>query len=535
MSQPPMLQVAQVSKRYPGVLALDRVDLEVGAGEVHALVGENGAGKSTLVRILGGVHPGDDGEITLGGQPYAPASPQDGLRAGVRIVHQELSSLPNLTVAENLFLDALPRRGPAMDFRRLNRAARDLLDRVGLDIAPRTRMEHLSLAQTQLVEIARALAGEARLIIFDEPTATLTVREKDRLHSLIRELRAGGAAIIYISHHLDEVFDVCDRATVLRNGRNVGTRAVAGLTTPELVRMMVGQDLAGDHPFPADVVPGEPLLEVRDLDVRALGSAVSFQVGRGEILGLAGLVGAGRTETVRALFGADRSRSGAIRVNDRDVRVKTPRDAIRAGISLATEDRKAQGLILEMGCDVNISLASLDRVTRYGLLRRRLEQAETTAVARQMRVKVGSIGTPAGSLSGGNQQKVVLARWLYRDSDLLIVDEPTRGIDVGARHEIYGLLAELARRGKGIVMISSDLPELMGMCHRILVYSRGRIVADLPRDQFDQERILTHAYSGFLAAAAAPAGPGADGGAAAAGAGGPGAAVGEVLKEDDDV
>ncbi len=498
MAERVMLRVDNVTKRYPGVVALDDVSLDVRAGEVLALVGENGAGKSTLVRILGGVHPPDRGALTLDGAPYAPGSPQDALRAGVRVVHQELSALPNLTVAENLFLDGLPSRGGVVRRRELNRAAKEMLERVGLDVQPSTKMDRLSLAQTQLVEIARALSSEAKLVIFDEPTATLTTPEKRRLLELVREIRGRDVAVIYISHHLDEVFDVCDRTTVLRNGRAVGTREVKELTTGELVRMMVGQELAEGHPFPDDVVPGEVILDVDDLNVAASRARVSFSVRAGEIVGMAGLVGAGRTEAVRTLFGADRPSGGTVSMRGEPLTIRSPRDAIRSGISLATEDRKQQGLILEMGCDVNISIANLEQVTRSGLLRRRIEREKTTVVAKQMRVKVGSIGTPVGTLSGGNQQKVVLGRWLFKDTDVLVVDEPTRGIDVGARAEIYGLLAGLARRGKAVIMVSSDLTELMGMCHRILVFSRGNIVADVPRAEFDQESILTHAYSAYL-------------------------------------
>ncbi|SDU79024.1 sugar ABC transporter ATP-binding protein [Jiangella alkaliphila] len=494
----PRLRVEGATKRYPGVVALDGVELEVQAGEVHALVGENGAGKSTLVRILGGVHPADDGSLLLDGEPYAPQSPQDALSAGIRVVHQELATLPNLTVAENLFLDQMPRRAGVVRYGELNAAARRVLETVALDVAPQTRMERLSLAQKQLVEIARALATEARLVIFDEPTATLTIPEKRRLLSIIRDLRAGGVAVIYISHHLDEVFEVCDRATVLRNGRSVGTRRIDELSTELLVRMMVGKELADDHPFPDDVAPGPIVLEVDGLTAPAVAHDVSFTVREGEIVGLAGLVGAGRTEAVRTIFGADRARAGTVRVRGRVVPARHPRGAVRAGISLAPEDRKEQGLVLEMGCDVNISLASLPKVSRYGLLRRRDERRETAEAARRMNVKVGDIGTPAGTLSGGNQQKVVLGRWLYRESDVLIVDEPTRGIDVGARHEIYRLLADLARAGKAIVIVSSDLNELMGMSHRILVFSRGRIAADVDRVDFDQERILAAAYSAYL-------------------------------------
>ncbi len=492
------LRVNGVTKEYPGVTALDGVDLEVGAGEVHALVGENGAGKSTLVRILGGVHPPDQGSMTLMDRAYAPARPEEALHRGVRVVHQELSALPNLTVAENLFLNRLPSRRGWVNYRGLNERAARLLSRVGLTLPPNTRMERLSIAQTQLVEIARVLSGNPALVIFDEPTATLTAPERDRLFELVRGLRDLGSAIIYISHHLEEIFKVCDRATVLRNGQHVDTQSVDQLSTNVLVRMMVGRELADDHPFPSDIRTGGAVLEVDRLGVRTLGKEISFAAHQGEILGVAGLVGAGRTETMRSLFGADPHDGGTVKVNGRAVRIRKPKDAVRAGISFATEDRKAQGLVLPMGSDVNISLATLRKVSRRGLLRRQSERTQTAEMARQMRVKVPSVRTAVGTLSGGNQQKVVLSRWLFRDSDVLIVDEPTRGIDVGARHEIYSLLAELARRGKAIVMVSSDLKELMGMCHRLLVFSRGDLVADIPRNEFDHEHILTLAYSRFV-------------------------------------
>ncbi|TDE08618.1 sugar ABC transporter ATP-binding protein [Jiangella asiatica] len=494
----PLLAVEGVTKVFPGVTALDGVGFEVRPGEVHALVGENGAGKSTLVRVLGGVHGPDLGTMTLDGAPYAPQDPAEALAAGVRIVHQELSVLPNLTVAENLFLERLPRRFGVVDFRQANRDATDLLARVGLDVSPRTRMGELSVAQTQLVEIARALAARARLLVLDEPTATLTAHETRRLFEIVRDLRSMGTAVVYISHHLDEIFQVCDRVTVLRNGRHVGTHPVGDLTSADLVRLMVGREFADDHPFPGDVTPGEVVLAVDGLGVRGLDATVSFDVRAGEIVGVAGLVGAGRTETMRALFGADRADGGTVTVGGRRVTIRRPRDAVRAGISFATEDRKAQGLILPMGGDVNITLAALRKVTRGGLLRRDAERAQAAAMASRMRVKAPDITTAVGTLSGGNQQKVVLARWLYRDARVLIMDEPTRGIDVGARHEIYAIVAELARQGRAIVMVSSDLPELIGMCHRILVFSRGRVVGDVPRAEFDHERLLSLAYSGFL-------------------------------------
>jgi ribose transport system ATP-binding protein len=505
-AEPVRLEVVDAVKEFPGVRALDRAQLRLRAGEVHALVGENGAGKSSLIKALAGVHQLDTGQMTLEGVEYRPTSPHEALASGVRVVHQELSTLSELTVAENLFFEHLPRRRGLVDYRRLNARAEQVLATVGLDVSPRRRIGTLSIAQTQLVEIGRAVSADARVIIFDEPTASLTAPERDRLFEIIAQLRGRGTSVLYISHHLEEIFDICETATVLRNGRTIATRPVAELTSGALVTLMVGRELAGDYPFPTQVSVGKPSLQVQDLAVPG-GGTVSFTAHAGEILGVAGLIGAGRTETMRAVFGADRHRSGQVLVDGRPVRIRRPRDAVRAGISLATEDRKNQGLILPMGVDVNISIAALKRVTRLGFLRRSSERQQTRQVAERMRVKTPSLGTPVRNLSGGNQQKVVLARWLFRDTLVLIVDEPTRGIDVGARYEVYELLAELAGRGVAIVMVSSDLKELIGMCHRILVFSRGTIAGDLRRDDFDEERILGLAYSGYVRDQAADTDP----------------------------
>ncbi len=493
------LVASALTKRYPGVLALDGVDLDVRFGEVHALVGENGAGKSTFVRVLEGVHPPDSGTMTLAGEPFAPASPQDSLTAGIRVVHQELSTMPTLSVAENLFLERLPNTAGWVRRGELKKRAKDALSRVGLHVDPSRTMETLSLAQSQLVEIARALAADARIVVFDEPTTALTQPERDRLLDLIRGLRDQGLAVIYISHNLEEVFALADRTTVLRNGKAVGTRETSEFTTASLVRMMIGRELDTDQVFPDDVIPGAQVLEVSHLSV-ADGTVrdVSFALHKGEILGLSGLVGAGRTETVRALFGADPKKTGDITVNGRPLHCAHPRDAIHAGISLATEDRKNQGLLLTLGCDINISLASIDKVSSNGLMRKKEEKSLARQMIERMGVKAHSPGTAVGTLSGGNQQKVVLGRWILRGSDILIVDEPTRGIDVGARHEIYRHLADLAREGKSLIVVSSDLTELLQLCHRILVFSRGKIAADLDRTEFDQEKILTAAYSEYM-------------------------------------
>ncbi|MEH0935396.1 sugar ABC transporter ATP-binding protein [Micromonospora psammae] len=493
----PLLSATGLTMRYPGVTALDGVDLDVRAGEVHVLIGENGAGKSTLVRCLSGIDRPDAGTMVFDGAPYAPAGPAEALRAGIQVVHQELSMLPYLSVAENLFLQRLPRRFGLVDRRTLERRSRALLERVGLDLSPRVRVERLGIAQMQLVEIARSLSADCRLLVMDEPTATLTPREVSRLFDILRQLTAQGVAVVYISHHLDEIFDIGDRVTVLRNGRHVATRELAGLTPADLVRLMVGRDLAHEYPpvLPRDV--GDELLRVDELRVTPTAPAISLSVRAGEVVGVAGLVGSGRTEAMRAIFGADRPAAGRVAMRGVPVRPGRPGSAVRRGISFLTEDRKSQGLVLDLPIAANISLASIGKVSRAGLLRPSAEAASATDLSRRLRVKATGVRQHPRALSGGNQQKVVLGRWLAADSDLLIVDEPTRGIDVGARYEIHQLLLDLAAAGKGVLVVSSDLPELLGICDRLLVFSRGRIAGEVARADFDAERVLNLAYSAY--------------------------------------
>ncbi|AYF73861.1 sugar ABC transporter ATP-binding protein [Nocardia yunnanensis] len=493
-----LLRVTGLSKRYPGVHALDGVDLTVAPGEIHVLIGENGAGKSTLVKCLAGVEQPDAGRMELGGAEHRPAGAADGLRAGIRVVHQELALLPALTVAENLFLQRMPRRFGVVDRRDMRRRAEVLLERVGLDVSPDLPVGRLGIAQMQLVEIAKALSAECRLLIMDEPTATLTPRETATLFRVMRQLKAEGVSTIFISHHLDEIFEIGDRVTVLRNGTSVAARVVAELTVPELVRMMVGRDLTAEYPPVIANPPGRELLRVSDLAVTTQTPPLSLSVSAGEVVGIAGLVGSGRTEAMRAIFGADRPAGGTVTVDGVDARIRSPRDAVRRGISFLTEDRKAQGLVLDLSIAANLSLAGLDRVSGAGLLRRAAEIDSARALSEKLRIKSSGPEQLVRSLSGGNQQKVVLGRWLAVDADLLIVDEPTRGIDVGARYEIHQLLRELAAAGKGVLVVSSDLPELLGICDRILVFSAGRIAGEVPRDAFDAEHILNLAYSGYL-------------------------------------
>ena len=507
----PLLRVTGLVKRFPGVVALSGVDLEVAEGEIHILVGENGAGKSTLVKCLAGVQPPDGGTMEFAGRPHTPGSAADGLAAGIQVVHQELALLPHLTVAENLFLRRLPRRAGVVDRGRLRTEAAGLLARVGLDVPPGTRVDRLGIAQQQLVEIAKALSAECRLLVMDEPTATLTGRETGTLFKILRELAARGVAIVYISHHLEEVFEIGDRVTVLRNGRTVATGPMEEMTPSGLVRLMVGRDLAEEFP-PRPERDGArgTALKVTGLRVPGAPEPLSFEVRAGEVVGLAGLVGSGRTEAMRALFGADRALGGRVEVGGRRVRIRRPRDAVRGGISFLTEDRKSQGLVLGLPITANVSLARIGSVARAGLIRRREERRVAEGLGRRLQLKSAGVGQQVRTLSGGNQQKVVLARWLHAGSDVLIVDEPTRGIDVGAKYEIHELLLGLAAEGRALLVVSSDLPELTGICDRILVFSRGRIAGEVTRGDgadgaadgadgaFDAEQILSLAYSGYL-------------------------------------
>jgi ribose transport system ATP-binding protein len=505
----PILELRGVVKRFPGVTALDAVDLEIAPGEIHALVGQNGAGKSALIKVLSGAYTAEGGVMRFLGSPYHPRTPLDALVAGIRVVYQEFNQLPYLSVAENLLFERLPRRfGFLLDRETLERRATELLNRVGLNIAPGARVEHLGIAQRQLLEIARALSTTGRLLVLDEPTATLTPREVARLFEIIRGVRASGMTVIFVSHHLQEIFELCDRVTVLRNGRRIETVGVAETSAPELVRLMVGRrleaaahaiEVAASEAGSAAPPAPEPALGVKGLRVRGSSHGVSFELNYGEIAGLAGLVGAGRTETLRAIFGADRRDGGEIYLAGRRVRFNHPIDAVRHGVCLLTENRTDEGLVLPMPVRVNLTLTNLARVARAGILRVRTERATAHHWVEQLDVRFRSLEQTARELSGGNQQKLIIAKWLFRNASVLMLDEPTRGIDVGAKAEIYTLLRRLAADGKALLVVSSELPELMVLCDRILVLSRGRLVGELRRNEFDEERILSLAYSEYMA------------------------------------
>jgi len=485
----PLLRLEGVRKAFPGVLAVREASLDVRGGEVHALVGENGAGKSTLIRILTGAHQADGGTVELDGTPLRWTSPLAAAGAGIAAIYQELDLVPPLSVRANLFL---AREDAPLGFiaaAQERRHAREALSRLGVDLDPGARVGDLDVAQQQLVAIARALLAEARLLVMDEPTATLASGDVERLFAVIHELRGRGIGILFVSHRLEEVMAIADRVTVMRDGSTLGTWPAHELTRERLVELMVGRPLEQEFPK-VRVAPGVEVLAVRDLSGGRV-SGASFSVHAGEVLGVAGLVGAGRTDLARLIFGADPVESGEILLDGRPVAIRTPRDAIRNGICLLTEDRKAQGLVLGLSARDNFALANLDRWSPWGWVRRGKELSEFERFVAGLRIRVASPEQPARDLSGGNQQKLLLARWLERDSRVLIFDEPTRGIDVGAKHEIYLLINELAARGKAIVMISSDLPEVLGMSDRILVMHRGRIAGEVPEAAAaTQEQVL---------------------------------------------
>ncbi|MEU3664682.1 sugar ABC transporter ATP-binding protein [Streptomyces sp. NPDC032940] len=489
----PVLALEGVSKSFGAVRALRGVSLHLYAGEAHALAGENGAGKSTLIKTLAGVHRPDAGQVLLDGEPVVFHGPADARDAGVAVIYQEPTLFPDLSVAENIFVGRQPSRSLGrVDHKAVKQAAADLFRRLGVDLDPDQPARGLSIADQQLVEIAKALSFDARVLIMDEPTAALTGSEVARLFGVVRTLRDQGAAVLFISHRLEEIFGLCQRVTTLRDGAWISSEPLDGLTEDDLVRRMVGRDLDELYPKQATQI-GDVALTVRRLTREGVFTDVSFEVRRGEIVGLAGLVGAGRSEVARAVFGVDRFDGGEVEVLGRKLKPGAPSVAMNAGLALVPEDRRAQGLVMDMSIERNINLTGFGDTTRGGLMSRGAERSRAVDWSVKLQVKYARLADFVGTLSGGNQQKVVLAKWLATRPQVLIVDEPTRGIDVGTKAEVHRLLSSLAAEGVAVLMISSDLPEILGMADRVLVMHEGRLTAELPRAEATEETVMAAA------------------------------------------
>ncbi len=486
-----LLSMRGMVKHYPGVQALKGVDFDVAPGQVHALVGENGAGKSTLMKLLVGADHADSGEIIFNRQPLANHTPEDARKAGIGIIYQEFNLIPFLSAVDNIFLGKERCHAPLgfIDARRQRREAAELLSGLGIEIDLDTPVKYLSVAQKQLVEIAKALSEKSLLLAMDEPSATLTQRELDKLFEIIRRLKRQGISVIYISHRLEEIFEVCDQVTVFRDGMRVATRPVGDVNREWLIEQMVGRSLAEEFPK-LSVRRGEELLRVEGLSRKGAFTDVSFTLHRGEILALTGLVGAGRTEVVRAIFGADPPDSGQVYLKGQPVCFTSPAEATAAGLALLSEDRKSQGIVLGLTVRENTTLAHLSAISTAGFVHGAQERAVVDRYIQDLSIKTPSREQTIKNLSGGNQQKVVVARWLFTEAEVFIFDEPTRGIDVGAKAEIYHLMNRLLEAGKGILMISSELPEALGMADRIAVMHEGRLAGILSRQEATQERIM---------------------------------------------
>ena len=485
----PAIRFEAVSKRFPGALALSDVSLSVATGSCHALCGENGAGKSTLGKLLAGIHRPDSGRVLLQGREVRFATPRDALIAGVGMVHQELAGCAQLSVAENLCLAQLPARNGLVDRKALEDRAEAMLAELGVRLELRRPLGELPLASRQLVQIAQAVGQGARVIVFDEPTSSLSQREAEALYALIGRLQQRGVTCLFVSHRMAEVFRLCDTVSVLRDGRHVATRPVALVSEPELVRLMIGRPLGEYLPRPEGHRLGDVVLEAEALASPRCFTDVSFGLRAGEVLGLAGLVGAGRSELAQALFGLRRA-TGRIRIGGRETAIRRPADAVDSGLGLVPEDRKREGIVPGASWVHNLSLAALPRLTRLSWIRRRQERALATEYRKRLRIAVPSRDAPAAALSGGNQQKLLLARWLAARCRVLILDEPTRGVDIAAKAEIHALIGELAAQGTAILLISSELPELLSLSDRILVLRKGRLVGEVSREAATQEGLL---------------------------------------------
>lgn len=494
-----IVRLTGIHKYFGGVRALQGVDFDLRAGEVHALVGENGAGKSTLMRVLGGEHQPTQGTVEIDGAEITFGGPHEAIDKGITVIHQEMALAGDLTVAENIFLGELPR---FINWPDLRRRAQGLIQSLGFEISPDALAGSLSVAHQQVVEIAKALSKNARVMVFDEPTAVLSVQDAQRLLAIIEGLRAKGVAIIYISHRLDEVLQISDRVTVLKDGASVTTLPTADLTIDEMIRLMVGRALS--DLFGEDVArsPGDEVLRVTGLSRGKAVRDVSFAVRAGEIAGIGGLVGAGRTELMRLIFGADRAEAGTVAMRGKTLRLRSPRDAVKAGIGLAPESRKDHGILLDTPIRINATMARLEPLLGpLGIIKGGAERETAERLAKALRLKAGSLDHPVSSLSGGNQQKVVLAKWFHADVDLLIFDEPTRGVDVGAKSEIYALIKQFAAEGRAVLVVSSEHHELFGLCDRVLVMREGELTGELAPEAYSEENLLRLAMPGASDAA----------------------------------
>lgn len=490
------LQMSHITKRFPGVLALSNVDFALRKGEVHALLGENGAGKSTLMKILSGVYQPDEGDIIFEGQSVSFANPLSAQSAGITIIHQEFNLFPELTVEENIFIgrEFCKNNRWRLDEKQQRQAAIDILQKLNLNISPETLVADLTVAQQQMVEIAKAISVNAKILIMDEPTAALTETEIDSLFQVTRLLKEQGTGIVYISHRLEELALIADRATVMRDGQFIATVDYDAVKISDLIAMMVGRDLGNIYPRRGPLAQRKPVLEVSGLTRNGVLNNIDFTLYQGEILGFAGLMGAGRTELARAIFGADPIDGGTLKLNGKVTVIKDTPDAIQQGISYLTEDRKKEGLALGLSVERNIMLGNYPEYSdRYGNVDSKRCQKTSEEQVKALRIKTPHLEQAALNLSGGNQQKIIIARWVCKDTDILIFDEPTRGIDVGAKLEIYELMNRLVAKGKSIIMISSELPEVLGMCDRILVMRNGRITGELASDDATQEKIMQYA------------------------------------------
>ncbi len=488
-----IIEMKHITKRYPGVVALNDIRLQVKKGEVHALLGENGAGKSTLIKTLAGaIHP-DEGEIIVEGKSYAHLEPRLAMELGIGVIYQEFNLISYLSVANNIFLGNEPEKGVAIDEKKCNEECQKVFERLGIDLDPKAQVKTLSTAYQQLVEIAKAVSKNAKVLIMDEPTSSLSGKEVDMLLDLVRKLRDEGISIIYISHRLEELFEVADRVTIMRDGQYIETLNIADCTRPKLISLMVGREMGENYPqgrYGTD----EVVLEAKNLVNDKL-CDVSFKLHKGEILGFGGLVGAGRTEVARAIFGADKC-TGEIYLDGEKVYIRRPGDAVKNGIAFITEDRKHQGLLMKLSIRENVSVSHLGKLLKHGFsLDLKKEKEVVEDYRKQLEIKTPSIEQVVSNLSGGNQQKVVLAKWLLTNSKIIIFDEPTRGIDVGVKFEIYQIMRDLAKQGISIIMISSDMPELIGVSDRILVMREGQIVGELQGDEIHQENVLQYAVA----------------------------------------